>query len=159
MSWDQMINPGSSNWNVIERNQLSADMSSSACHALPDVADWDQVSAPAATNQGQWTLRRNDKNGSPVIDITFQINWEFGSTYRGGGAFIRTCWLTVPNLFVGFGYDVDMHAVVEPPLNVGTTTAPNGVLRISVLGNCVSPYWTQAHRKSIAVRGDGAVQI
>lgn len=152
-----MINPGSSQWKLVEQNQLSADLSTSACHALPDVSDWEQVTAATATNLAQYDIRRAAPDGSSAIDLTVRVNWEVGSTYRGGGAFIRTCWVEVPALFVARGFEVNLGVSVEPPRNVGTATAPIGVLRLTIQGTVASKYWTKNHQHLIAVGGDGRV--
>ena len=158
MSWDTIINPGSTAWKVIERDKPSADLSSSACHGLPDVADWNNLSDPAGTAAHSGFINKLDKYGRPVVDIEWRLEAEFGSRYNGGGAFIRTCFITVPTCFVGFGWDVQLAARVEDPQNMGTSTAPIALLRVHVEGTVKSPYTDETKLLLTAVRGDGAIQ-
>ncbi len=158
MSWDNIINPGSSQWRIVERDRPSADLTSSACHGLPDVADWQNMSAPLGTFKKTGFVDKADKYGTTVVQIEWSLEAEYGSRYRGGGAFIRTCWITVPNYFVGFGYDVQLAARVEDPQNKGTSTAPVALLRVHVEGTVKSPYTSETVHSLVALRGDGAIQ-
>ena len=82
MTWDQIINTGSTSWQLV-KGQQAADLSSSGCNALPDVADWEKVSAATKTNSGRFTIDRT-VGGRLAIDIEFDVFWDIGATYRGG---------------------------------------------------------------------------
>jgi hypothetical protein len=159
VSWDTVINPGSTAWKVVERDKPSPDLDSSACHGLPDVTDWNNVTDPAGTASRSGVINKVDKYGRPVIDIVWKLEAEFGSRYNGGGAFIRTCLIAVPTCFVGFGWDVQLAARVEDPQVKGTSTAPIALLRIHVEGTVTSPYSNETKHWLTAVRGDGAMQF
>lgn len=159
MSWDTIVNPGSTTWKIIERDKPSADLSTSACHGLPDVSDWNNLSDPAGTAVHSGFINKLDKSGKPMVDIEWRLEAEFGSRYKGGGAFIRTCLITVPTCFVGFGWDVQLSARVEDPLNKGTSKAPIALLRVHVEGTVKSPRTDETKHWLTAVRGDGATQI
>ncbi len=157
MSWDHIINTGSPTWHLVEKGHPSADLAASACNALPDVSDWEKISAPLGINKASSSLTRADKHGTPVIAIDWELEFEFGSRYQGGGAFIRTCWITVSSCFVGFGYDMEMAATVESPQNKGSSTAPIGLLRVHIDATVSSPYNSFERHSLVAIRGDGAM--
>jgi hypothetical protein len=160
MSWDTIINTGSSSWKLVEVNVPSADISSSSCNGLPDVSDWENMSAPLGTGAASSSLKRADARGNVVIDVKWLLEFEYGSRYKAGGAFIRTCWITIPTCNVQTGFDVQMRATVEdPPLNKGSATAPIALLRIHIEASVTSKAGSDQRRWLVAIRGDGAMQI
>jgi hypothetical protein len=159
VSWDVIINPGSSKWRVVERDKPSADLSSNACHGLPDVSDDQNVSDPLGTFKKVGHVDKADKWGRPVVTVEWALEGEYGSRYKGGGAFIRVCWVTVPTCFVGFGYDLQLNVRVEDPQNKGSATAPVALLRIHIEGTLTSRFTTETLHSLVAIRGDGAFQF
>jgi hypothetical protein len=159
MSWDTIINTGSSSWKLVDVNVPSADISSSSCNGLPDVSDWENMSAPLGTGAGSSSLRRADDRGKVVVDVKWLLEFEYGSRYKGGGAFIRTCWITIPTCNVQTGFDVQMAATVEQPMNKGSATAPIALLRVHIDATVTSRRKTEQRRWLVAIRGDGAMQM
>jgi hypothetical protein len=159
MSWDTIINTGSSSWKLVELKSPSADISTSSCNGLPDVSDWENISAPLGTGASSSSLKRADDRGNVVIDVKWQLEFEYGSRYKGGGAFIRTCWITIPTCNVQTGFDVQMGVTVENPQNKGSATAPIALLRIHIDASVTWKSGSDQRRWLVAIRGDGAMQI
>jgi hypothetical protein len=66
------------------------------------------------------------------VEIQFDLRWEIGARYRGGGAYIPNCYLYVPNCTVLWGFTVDASLHVGEPKNAGDENAPNAALPLTI---------------------------
>src|SRR6266498_3816176 len=132
-----VANIASTAWHVIESNKPSASLASNTCNAVPagisdpisSLTDA-QAPVPRAVLPAEVEL--------DVVDIEFDLRWEYGARYRGGGAFISNCYLYVPTCTVLWGFDVNVQIHVHNPSNAGTETAPIARLPLTVSGSVSS---------------------
>jgi hypothetical protein len=152
---DDVVNTGVSAWHVIEAGKPSASLGESACSAVPGGPGWSGLDGSQAPNRIQWRLRYTNALGLDVVLACFELKWEYGARYDGGGAFIPTCWLHVPQCEVLWGYSLDVTLYAHQPSNAGTDAAPVARLPITISGAVTTPFWTDDVRWDYTLFGDG----
>ena len=156
-----VANVASAAWHVIESNKPSASLATSTCNAVP-AGITDPVSAltdAQGPNRVTWRLQMENAFTVDVVDIAFDLRWEFGARYRGGGAFIPNCYLYVPHCSVLWGFDVDVQIHVHNPTNAGTESAPIARLPLTVSGSVSSLVNTHSIQWDFVLLGDGQYKI
>jgi hypothetical protein len=147
-------------WHVIESNKPSVSVASSTCNAVPaGVPDPLSALSPAlGANRVTWRLRLENAFTVEVVDIEFDLRWEYGARFHEGGAFISSCYLYVPTCIVLWGFDVNIQINVHSPSNVGTATAPVARLPVTVSGSVNSLVNTHGVRWDFVLFGNGEYQ-
>lgn len=135
MSWiEDVINTGYTVWEVIDGEKPAVDISSATANAMPTGADFSQLSAPAGTGRIYRQVVDWNQRGDQVVHVGWNLNWDYGSTYRGGGAFIPNCWLSVagtPEIKRGWSVNVSVRFHQPSLLNPGTDR-PVAVLPVTM---------------------------
>jgi hypothetical protein len=157
---DAVATIASTAWKVIESGKPSASLASQHCNAVP-AGVTDPVSSltdAQGPNRLTWRLRKESLFTVDVVDIEFDLRWEYGARYHGGGAFIPNCYLYVPHCSVLWGFDVDIQIHVHNPSNAGTESAPIARLPLTVSGSVSSLVNTHGVQWDFVLYGDGRYQ-
>jgi hypothetical protein len=147
-------------WYVIESNKPSPSVASSTCNAVP-AGVFDPLGSLAGalgSNRVTWRLRLENAFTVEVVDIEFDLRWEYGARYHDGGAFISSCYLYVPTCSVLWGFEVNVQMNVHPPTNAGTLSAPIARLPLTISGSIDSLVNTRAVRWDFVLFGNGEYQ-
>jgi hypothetical protein len=158
---EAIANIASGAWHVIETNKPSASLASNTCNAVPDGVS-DPVTAltdAQGPNSITWRLRMENGFGMDVVDILFDLRWDYGARYNGGGAFIPNCYLYVPHCSVLWGFTVDVNLHVHNPTNAGTPTAPIARLPLTISGTVSSLVKSESIQWDFLLHGDGSYHI
>jgi hypothetical protein len=159
MSGDGIANIASAAWHVIESNKPSSSLASNTCNAVPDgVHDLNSLTDAQGPNSLVWRLRKENAYGIEVVDISFDLRWEYGARYRGGGAYISNCYLYVPRCNVLWGFNVDVNLHVHNPTNAGTDSAPIARLPLTISGTVSSLVNSHSLQWDFILFGDGNYQ-
>ncbi|RZU51567.1 hypothetical protein EV385_3397 [Krasilnikovia cinnamomea] len=152
-----VANVASAAWHVIESGKPSASLASNTCNAVPaGVADpISSLTGAQGPNRLTWRLQMENAFGVEVVDIAFDLRWEYGARHHGGGAFIPNCYLYVPRCSVLWGFDVDVQIHVHNPSNAGTETAPIARLPLTVSGSVSSLVNSHSLQWDFQLFGDG----
>jgi hypothetical protein len=125
MGWvEDVVNVGYSVWEVIDGEKPSTDIDQAVASALPSGADFTQVGSPAGTKSIYRQVVMWNDRGNQAVHVGWNLNWEYGSTYKGGGAFIPRAWITAaftPEVIRGWHVKVD--ATFDSPTVEGAGTA------------------------------------
>jgi hypothetical protein len=156
-----VVNIASTAWHVIESSKPSFSLASNSCNAVPaGVAD------PAGTltgaqgpNRVAWFLQVENAFTDAVVDITFDLRWDYGARWDGGGAFISNCYLYVPRCSVLWGFEVDVQIYVDGPSNAGTETAPIARLPLTITGSVQSLVNNHTVRWDLVLFGNGGYEF
>jgi hypothetical protein len=145
MTAETVINALKLGWDVIKDGRPAVDITNSTANAVPQVPDW-QALAGARGPMSVWMTY--DKPVWPFDSYVFAefkilLKWDYGATYRGGGAFIPNVWVEVPNCYAGWSWDINIAMTVHNPTNAGTPQAPIARLPVTISGS-VSTY-EQSH--------------
>jgi len=156
MSWEHIVNLAEFGWKVIEGGKPSADLDHSTANAVPQVDDWQNLTAAQGPNVLRWRYLFHNQMGEDAVDVRFELKWEYAARYKGGGAFIPNCWLAVPYCDVHWMFNVDLALQARNPTNAGSDTAPNAHLPVSIYGTVsYGPFWTENHQWDFTLYGNG----
>ena len=159
MTDDAIVNTASTAWHVIESNKPSSSLVSNTCNAVPAGADPNSLTQVQGPNSVVWRLCFRNHLSVNVVDVRFDLRWEYGARYDGGGAFIPNCYLYVPDCTVLWGYTVDINVHAYTPSNAGTDTAPVACLPITVHGTMKSLVDTRDLQWDFVLYGDGRYTV
>jgi hypothetical protein len=152
-------NLGSGAWDVVSGREPAAAIYTTTCSAMPKVDDWQSVSAATGTNHLMRQLYIENRRNDEAIHIVWKLNWEYGARYRGGGAFIPNCWISVDYCNVIPGWGAAISVEVRNTENAGTDTAPVARLLLTVHSRFYS--WAENESKdyNFALLGSGEYQL
>jgi hypothetical protein len=156
----EVTNVASTAWHVVEANKPSASLVSNTCNAVPQGVDpLTGLTGAQGPNRIVWRLSMENAFTVDVVDIAFDLRWEYGARNAGGGAFIPNCYLYVPRCSVQWGFEVNVQIHAHAPTNVGTETAPIARLPLTVIGSVNSLVNTQSVQWDFELYGNGAYQV
>jgi hypothetical protein len=159
MSDDALSNVASAAWHVIESNKPSSSLASNTCNAVPAaLRDFSALTGAQGPNSVTWRLTMENAFSIDVVDIAFDLRWEYGARYKGGGAFIPNCYLYVPKCEVLWGFDVNVQLHVHNPSNAGSETAPMARLPLTISGSVSSLVNTHSLQWDFVLFGNGSYQ-
>jgi hypothetical protein len=157
MSGDGVSNIASAAWHVIESNKPSASLASNTCNAVPaDLHDFSALTDAQGPNSVTWRLTMENAFTVDVVDIAFDLRWEYGARHHGGGAFIPNCYLYVPKCQVLWGFEVDVQLHVHNPSNAGSEAAPIARLPLTISGSVSSLVNTHSLQWDFVLFGNGS---
>lgn len=141
MSADTVVNMAKFAWDVIKDGAASADIADSRANAVPQVDDW--LSLTGAQGPNVYSMKYSNSFLWPLDDYVhvqfeIQLKWDIGARYKGGGAFIPNIWLTVPECFVGWPWNVNISFSAQNPTNAGDAGAPLARIPVTVKGTVSS---------------------
>jgi hypothetical protein len=156
---DGVLNVASAVWHVIESSKPSASLASNTCNAVPTgIGDpMHSLTHTQGPNSVPWSLVARNSFGD-VVDIAFDLRWDFGARHDGRGAYIPNCYLYVPRCSVGWGFDVDVRIHVHPPTNVGTERAPVARLPLTIGGAVSTMVAVRPVQWDFVLFGDGSYE-
>ena len=148
-------------WHVIESNKPSVSVASNTCNAVPaGISDpLSSLSGALGSNRVTWRLQLENAFTVDVVDIEFDLRWEYGARFHDGGAFISNCYLYVPTCSVLWGFEVNIQINVHSPSNAGTETAPIARLPLTVSGSVNSLVNTHGVQWDFVLFGNGEYQV
>ena len=156
MSDDAVANIASAAWHVIESNKPSQSLATNTCNAVPaGIHDLSGLTGAQGPNSVTWGLTIENGFTIDVVDIAFDLRWEYGARHNGGGAFIPNCYLYVPKCSVLWGYNVDVQLHVHNPSNAGSESAPMARLPLTISGSVSSLLKTESLQWDFVLFGNG----
>jgi hypothetical protein len=146
VSADIIQNVGKAAWAVIKDGEPSVDLATATANAVPQVDDW-QTLAGARGPMTTWVSWQKPVawpwDDYVFVDFKILLKFDYGATYRGGGAFIPNIWVEVPTCYVGWSWHVDIGLTFHNLTNSGTTQAPIARIPVTISGTVKT--YEQAH--------------
>ena len=136
MSWEAVQNTGKAFWHVIKDGDPSAEVRDSRANAVPQVADWQDLgtgfySPKSVAMTYQWPVNIPDWFGKYLyVDAKVVLKWDYGATYKGGGAFIPDVWVEAPVAYAGWSWDLNVDVHFHPPTNANPGDRSRPIARI-----------------------------
>jgi hypothetical protein len=158
MSAKDIVNMAESVWKIIDSGRPSSEINGKTANAVPQVDDWQALQSPKGPKN--WWANPHRRVSWPfddyvTVDCWIYLKWEYGATYKGGGAYIPNIWIEVPQCYVGWKSSLDVDLRVHNPTNDGTDTAPIARVPISVSGTLTNPLRSDRIEYSLIIWGNG----
>jgi|1185.fasta_scaffold291974_2 hypothetical protein len=157
MGADSIVNTLSAAWTLIKDNQPTAEIAATKCNAVPDVNDWQDLGPLSAPTP---IATRFIKNISPLgftnVDCQLDLVYQYGATYKGGGAFIPALWITVDhcNVALLFNLNVSLRVISVGNANPGTSS-PISQLTVQITEHVTNHLGSSTKSADFMVFGDG----
>jgi hypothetical protein len=160
MSADTIVNLAKFGWKIIEDNAPSADITaaSSTANAVPQVDDWQTLvgaRGPMWIRLPWQRMAAWPMDNYIVAEFTVDLKWEYGATYRGGGAFIPNLWIEVPKYDIFWGQHINLEIIVRNPTNANTPEAPLARVPVTISGTASTMLRDLHIEWSFILYGDG----
>jgi hypothetical protein len=157
MGEDAIKNALSASWEIIKDSAPNVSLPNTKCNAVPDVTDWQNLSSPHMSPKATRLIRNISPLGFTNVDCELVLNYQYGSTYKGGGAFIPACWVTVTKCEVAmfFSLNVSLEVISVSNANPGTKS-PIAELTVQ-LTETISNHLSQITAQTVyTLFGDGS---
>ena len=133
MSWEDVINAASAAWKVIEDGAPSSEIQSNTANAVPSVDDWKALTNANQPRKLTWKVVRENALGLfTAVNVEFELFWEWGATYRGGGAFIPNIWISVPRCELTWGQNMNINMIARNPTNKNAAVPSRPIAHIPI---------------------------
>ena len=138
MNWEVIQNTAKAAWTVIKDGEPSQEIGTSSANAVPLVDDWQSLvtgfySPKSIRMDYEWPVNIPSWMGCYVyVDFTILLKWDYGARYTGGGAFIPSVWLEVPEAYDGWSWHTNIDVRFHPPTNANASDPSKPVARIPV---------------------------
>jgi hypothetical protein len=158
MSFDEIVNHGSSSWHLVTANKVSPDVVSCSANAVPNVDDWQSLIGGGQehglifryTAPWIWPL-----DNYLHVEITVALYWQPHARYRGGGAYIPNIWTVLQKVDVGMDWNADLSINIHPPTNRGTNKLPIAAVPITIHGEIYSGLSSRRETSNFLILGTG----
>ncbi|MBA2280941.1 MAG: hypothetical protein M3527_00235 [Actinomycetota bacterium] len=152
MSWEMVQNAAQAAWHVIKDGEPHQEISTHRANAVPAVDDWQDLgtgfySPKKIRMTYEWPVNVPEFMGRYVyVDAEILLRFDYGATYKGGGAFIPSIWLEVPQAYTGWSWNLDIDVRFQPPTNANPGDRSRPIARIPVtVSGTVSTYEHRQH--------------
>jgi hypothetical protein len=142
---------------LVAKGKPSSSLPSQMANAVPKVDDWQALTGAQGPNILKLAWNVPGVFYGKNVDIVLNLNWDYGARYKGGGAFITNCWVTVPTCEVEWGFDVDIHFSAQAPENRQQDDSKPTLagLPVSVIATISNTLVNHNHTWSFLLLGDG----
>jgi len=138
MSWEVIKNTAQGAWAVIKDGEPSQEIATASANAVPSVDDWQSLATgfyppKSVWMSYSWPVNVPDWVGEYVyVEFTILLKWDYGATYKGGGAFINSIWLEVPNAYDAWSWHTNIDVRFHPPSNANASDPSKPIAKVPV---------------------------
>ena len=158
MSADTIENVGKAAWTVIKDGEPSIEISNSTANAVPQVNDWQQLEGTRGP-MSTWVSYSRDVawpfENYTFAEFTIVLKWDYGATYKGGGAYIPNIWTEVPQAYAAFTWKLNIGLRIHNLTNAGSKEAPIARVPITLTGSIRTYEQTHTFSWSRTIFGTG----
>jgi hypothetical protein len=160
MGADTIVNLAKAAWKVIEDGKPSIETTQSKGSAVPQVSDWQQMEHTLGPMSARttWEMAVNGFPSYVWSDCKLNLKWDYGATYRGGGAFIPNVWVEVEEAYAGWSWHLDVDVRILDVTNFGTKEAPIARVPVEFTFSLNTFERSDVSSIGVVIFGDGTFQ-
>jgi hypothetical protein len=154
--WGAIEKAGESTWDVVKEGKPTAEAHSDHFRAVPQGVDFTQLEN---AQMGTWGVEFWATNlyQVRVVEVKATVHFEYGATYKGGGAFLPSIMVEPTHVSVLWGFAVDLEVKFSDPTNVGEHNKPIAAVELALTAKVSSFFQTEITTVPVEIRGDGQV--
>jgi hypothetical protein len=155
--WGVIEKAGEFAWTVLKDGKPTAEAHSAHFRAVPQGVDFTQLEN---AQNGTWSVEFWSTNlyGVRVVDLKATVHFEYGATYKGGGAFLPSIMVEAAHVSVLWGFSLDFEAHFGDPTNVSQEhNKPIAAVQLNLVAKISSFLKTEVLTVPVEIRGDGQV--
>ena len=162
-----LVNLAKAAWKIVEDGKPSGSSKSSFCQAMPSKSQlgWDELGGGKVIGKS-WAYKMQSVldgwlNLEPSVDMEFQWELRYGATTpKGKGLYIEYFKVTCNKCNVDWGWTANAEAaMIGPPANDGTPTAPIASLQVEVSLDYKSMLASRGVKWTFTANAKGAVSV
>jgi hypothetical protein len=160
-SIDKIVNLMDKIFNIIAKNKPVVNTNISYANAVPfGTSHWTQLQGWSKPSTKKYAFSMKNGFGSEVVKVVYQVHWTHSGNFAGKGMFLTGVTVEPISITAGWGYTVDLTAVVPDSTiaNVGTSSDPIASMQVQLEWK-VSTIVKIINEKAIYyIQGDGLMQ-
>ncbi|MEA3306337.1 MAG: hypothetical protein U9Q34_00955 [Elusimicrobiota bacterium] len=158
---DKIVNLMDKIFNIIAKNKPVVNTNISYANAVPyGTSHWTQLQNWSKPSTKKYAFSMKNMYGSEVVKVVYQVHWTHSGDFAGKGKFLTGVSVEPISIKAGWGYTVDLTAVVPDSTvaNVGTSEDPIASMQVQLEWK-VSTIIKVINEKAIYyIQGDGLMQ-
>jgi len=157
---DELIEIGKKVWEIIKEGQPVVDYKNDWAGAVPKNVKWDELEGFQDRSFGPFGWEFKNTFGVTNVNFKWHFSYACKGSYNGHGAFLLNVGTGIEEIYVAWGYTVNVNAVVDSqPTNYGTKVDPIAGLSIEVTMEVKTVIQSFTERCRVSVHGDCTAEI
>jgi hypothetical protein len=112
-------------WKIIVDNQPTATVSTKRVSVLPVAQqDWQQMENWQGPLVKSYEVKGKNLLGMTVMSLTYTVAYNYGGQLNGTGAFLANATIIPSDVYVAWGFKLEVDAEVGDTINTGTKANP-----------------------------------
>ncbi len=132
---DNIVNLMDKIFNIIAKNKPVVNTNISYANAVPfGTSHWTQLQGWSKPSTKKYAFSMKNGFGSEVVNVIYQVHWTHSGNFAGKGKFLTSVTVEPISITAGWGYTVDLTAVVPDSTiaNVGTSEDPIASMQVQL---------------------------
>ena len=158
---DKIVNLMDKIFNIIAKNKPVVNTNISYANAVPyGTSHWTQLQGWSKPSTKKYAFTMKNLYGSEVVKVVYQVHWTHSGNFAGKGKFLTGVTVEPISITAGWGYTVDLTALVPDSTiaNIGTSEDPIASMQVQLEWK-VSTILKIINEKAIYyIQGDGLMQ-
>jgi hypothetical protein len=157
--FDKLVNFGKQFWALLEGNRPIVSFSHPSASALPSgITSWDQMADWKAPRSELFEVEYTNGIGMHVVRFHYRLNYTYGGTVQGKGAYLTQIQVLPEDLKVLSGFTLNAQVEVPSITNAGTSEHPIAAAQVVVQWSIDTILSHVEASQMHYVRGDGELQ-
>jgi len=157
---DQIIEIGKKVWEIIKAGKPVVDYKNDWAGVVPKNVKWDELEGFRDMSFGPFGWEFKNVYGMTNINFKWHFAYACKGSYNGHGAFLMNVGTGIEEIYVAWGYNVNVKAVVDTnPTNYGTKVDPIAGLTIEVTMEVKTVLQSFTERCRVSIHGDCRAEI
>jgi hypothetical protein len=154
--WGVIEKAGEFAWNVVKDGKPNAEAHSAHFRAVPQGVDFTQLEN---AQLGKWDHEFWATNLYQIhmVDVKVTVDFQYGATYKGGGAFLPSVMVLPTDVSALWGYWADLDVKFGDPMNVGEHNKPIAAVEMALILKVSTFVKSEVATYPYLIRGDGQV--
>lgn len=166
--WDKIVN---GDWNtivligekileIVKANQPVVNVKRDVVHAVPaGVTSWQELAGWKAPMTKVYRIKIDNLYGINVVDVRVKVSAMWGGNAGGRGAYLSNV-VTVPsNVYVAWGWTLDLWSENRDPVNAGSYEYPVAGLGFDIRYRAKTMLNDLQGTQDYYLTGDGQIQV
>ena len=130
---DKIINIGKKIWAVIEAGKPVVDMKFDVAHALPQgLYCWADLAGWSIPQSKVYEVAYRNGFDMEVVKFSYRIVYTAGGNYKNAGKYIANATVMPKDVYVAWGFNLDVRTEVPLVFNSGSVESPVGGMQMDV---------------------------
>ena len=153
---DKLITLGQKIYKIVEAGKPVYNASFNRTDMVPQgITEWQQLSNWQVPQSRRYQRTIRNLYGYPVIQLRYRIEYTAGGQYNGRGLYLQNVTILPEEVYVAWGYKLDVQVSIPSVTNAGTTENPVAGAQLLIDSKVSTVMNTLQQTESYYVRGDG----